>query len=113
MRLSFTFFDCAESALLVDFGLNYSKALSLEILNVSEGLAKKVLPGLKESIPALSSLTVFYDPLLLPRERLTAEIEALCAIQQPVSPRVQTWQIPLVYGARAVPILKKLHHAPG
>ena len=29
MRLSFTCLDCAESALLVDFGSHYSKALSL------------------------------------------------------------------------------------
>ncbi|MGO9362643.1 MAG: 5-oxoprolinase subunit PxpB [Rhodomicrobium sp.] len=105
MRLSFTFFDCAESALLVDFGPKYSKTLSLEILNVSEGLAKTVLPGLRESIPALSSLTVFYDPLLLPKERLTAEIEALCSAEQPVAPRGRTWEIPVAYGGDGGPDL--------
>ncbi len=70
MRPSFTFFDCGESALLVDFGPHYSKTLSLAILDASERLAKAGLPGLRECVPALSSLTVFYDPLQLQRERL-------------------------------------------
>ncbi len=105
MRPSFTFFDCAESALLVDFGPNYSKALSLEILNVSEGLARTALSGLKESVPALSSLTVFYDPLTLPKERLTAEIKALCVTQQPAAPGGRTFEIPVIYGGVAGPDL--------
>ena len=113
MRLSFTFFDCAESAVLVDFGPSYSKALSLEILNVSEALAKTALPGLKESVPALSSLTVFYDPLLLPKERLTAEIQALCAIERAVAPRGRTWEIPVVYGGEAGPDLDEVASRTG
>ncbi len=107
MRLSFTFFDCAESALLVDFGPVYSKDLSLQILNVSEGLGKAALPGLEESIPALSSLTVFYDPLLLPKERLTAEIEVLCATERPVAVTGRTWEIPVVYGGESGPDLEE------
>ena len=39
MRPSFTYIDCGESALLVDFGPHYSKALSLAILGASERLA--------------------------------------------------------------------------
>ncbi len=113
MRPSFTFFDCAESALLVDFGPKYSKTLSLEILNVSEGLAKTVLPGLRETIPALSSLTVFYDPLLLPKERLTAEIEALCSWEQPIAPRSRTWEIPVVYGGDGGPDLDEVASRAG
>ncbi len=113
MRLSFTFFDCAESALLVDFGDRYSKRLSLEILNVSEGLAKRALPGLKESIPALSSLTVFYDPLLLPKERLTAEIAALCSTGQPIAPASRTWELPVIYGGEGGPDLEEVASRTG
>ncbi|MGO8952677.1 MAG: 5-oxoprolinase subunit PxpB [Rhodomicrobium sp.] len=105
MRLSFTFFDCAESALLVDFGPNYSKALSVAILDVSARLASAALLGVRESVPALSSLTVFYDPLLLPKERLLSEIGALCDAE-PASPkRGRTWEIPVVYGGEGGPDL--------
>ncbi|MGC2630832.1 MAG: 5-oxoprolinase subunit PxpB [Rhodomicrobium sp.] len=113
MRLSFTFFDCAESALLVDFGVRYSKSLSLEILTISEGLAKRELPGMKESIPALSSLTVFYDPLLLSRERLTAEIEAVCSAEQTTALRSRTWELPVIYGGESGPDLEDVASRAG
>jgi KipI family sensor histidine kinase inhibitor len=105
MRLSFTFFDCAESALLVDFGPHYNRPLSLAILDASERLAKAGLRGVKESIPALSSLTVLYDPLELPRERLIAEIDAVCGTEHTVADCGKTWELPVVYGEEAGPDL--------
>jgi len=77
MGLCPAFFDCAESALLVDFGPQYDRRLSLSILQVSKVLEASMLPGLKESIPALSSLTVLYDPLELSKERIVQEIQRL------------------------------------
>jgi KipI family sensor histidine kinase inhibitor len=105
MRLSFTFFDCAESALFVDFGPHYSKRLSLAILDAGERLAKSGLHGLKESIPALSSLTVLYDPLQLPKERLVAEIEAICGAGLTAADCGKTWELPVVYGGASGPDL--------
>ena len=105
MRLSFTLFDCAESALSLDFGPHYSKSLSLAILDASGQLAKAGLPGLKESIPALSSLTVLYDPLQLPKERLITEIEAICGAAQAAAISSRTWELPVVYGGEAGPDL--------
>jgi KipI family sensor histidine kinase inhibitor len=101
-----TFFDCAESALLVDFGPQYGRQLSLAILTVSELLDATVLPGLKETIPALSSLTVLYDPLELSRDRIVREIERLwgtCA-SAPASGRL--WEIPVAYGGGGGPDLE-------
>src|SRR5262245_37832845 len=108
MRLSFTFFDCAESALFVDFGPHYSKLLSLAILDASEQLAKAGLPGLKESIPALSSLTVLYDPLQLPKERLITAIEAICGTGRAAADCGGTWELPVVYGGEAGPDLSEV-----
>jgi KipI family sensor histidine kinase inhibitor len=105
MQLSFTFLDCAESALLVDFGHHYSKALSLAILTASERLAKAELPGLQECVPALSSLTVFYDPLQLSRDRLAAEIETLLGTQSGVPDRGRGFDIPVAYGGDGGPDL--------
>jgi KipI family sensor histidine kinase inhibitor len=108
MQLSFTFFDCSESALLVDFGAEYSKLLSLAILDASGRLAESGLPGLKESIPALSSLTILYDPLQLSRERLIAEIEAICGAGLTPADCGRAWEIPAVYGAEAGPDLSEV-----
>ena len=105
MRPSFTYADCGESALLVDFGSHYSKALSLAILDASDRLAAARLPGLSECVPALSSLTVFYDPLQLPRDRLAREIEKLFASPEPAAVHGRTFNIPVLYGGEGGPDL--------
>ncbi len=105
MRPSFTFLDCGESALLVDFGPHYSKALSLAILEASERLAATLLPGLGECVPALSSSTVYYDPLLLTRERLVEEVRRLFAPSQDGAGHGRTFEIPVLYGGEAGPDL--------
>jgi KipI family sensor histidine kinase inhibitor len=108
MRPSFTFFDCGESALLVDFGPYYRQTLSLAILNAAGRLTNSGLPGLRECVPALSSLTVFYDPLQLPRERLVTEVETLFASAQTIEDHGRTFEIPVMYGGEAGPGLDEV-----
>ena len=113
MRPYFTYVDCGESALLVDFGSHYSKALSLAILDASERLAAARLPGLSECVPALSSLTVFYDPLHLPRDRLAREIEKLFAAPEPAAGHGRTFNIPVLYGGEGGPDLGRVAEIAG
>ncbi len=105
MRLCPAFFDCAESAVLVDFGPQYNKDLRLAILRVSELVQASKLPGVKESIPALSSMTVLYDPGEISRDRLIAEIDALCHVPETTPHRGRTWEIPVAYGGSGGPDL--------
>ena len=113
MRLCPTFSDCAESALLVDFGPQFDRRLSLSILQVSKVLEASMLQGLKESIPALTSLTVLYDPLELSRERLVGEIEHLCEIAGAAPDCARTWEIPVVYGGDGGPDLEEIARRAG
>ena len=113
MRPSFTYIDCGESALLVDFGPRYSKALSLAILDASERLAAARLPGLSECVPALSSLTAHYDPLQLPRDRLAREIETLFAAPEPAASHGRTFNIPVLYGGEGGPDLGRVAEIAG
>jgi KipI family sensor histidine kinase inhibitor len=113
MRPSFTYVDCGESALLVDFGPHYSKALSLAILDASERLTAARLPGLSECVPALSSLTVLYDPLRLPRDRLAREIEKLFAAPESAAGHSRTFNIPVLYGGEGGPDLGRVAEIAG
>ncbi len=105
IRLRPTFSDCAESAMLVDFGTQFDRRLSLSILHVCKLLEASMLPGLKESIPALTSLTVLYDPLELERERIVREIQRLCEACGETADNGRTWEIPVVYGGEGGPDL--------
>src|ERR1700733_3321386 len=110
MRLNPNFLDCAESALLVDFGPRYDKHLSLSILSLSERLEKAMLAGYREAVPALSSLTIFYDPLELPKERLVLEVKALCQIEHAVRELGKVWEIPVAFGGEGGPDLADVAH---
>jgi KipI family sensor histidine kinase inhibitor len=113
MGLCPAFFDCAESALLVDFGPQYDRRLSLSILQVSKVLEASMLPGLKESIPALSSLTVVYDPLELSKERIVQEIQRLCEVSGGAPDCGRAWEIPVVYGGEGGPDLEDVARRAG
>ncbi len=108
-----TFFDCGESGLLVAFGPEQGKDLNLSILRIGERLDALMLPGLKESIPALSSLTVLYDPLVLPKQRLVLEIERLWASPESAPAPARLWRIPGVYGGAGGPDLERVAKEAG
>ena len=103
MHLYPRFFDCAESAVLVDFGPQYD---SLMIFQVCELFGALKLPGVKETIPALSTLMIVYDPLEIARDRVLFEIERLCETRHPTRARGRTWDIPVVYGGKSGPDLQ-------
>jgi KipI family sensor histidine kinase inhibitor len=113
MRLKPVFFDCAESALLVDFGRDRENGLALSILRMSERLEASMLPGFKESIPALSSLTLLYDPMALSRQRLIQEIERVCETSDLALDSGRTWRIPVAYGGDFGPDLEDVSRAAG
>ena len=67
-----------------------------------------MLPGLKESIPALSSLTVLFDPLELSKERIVQEITHLCEVSGEGPDFARTWEVPVVYGGETGPDLEEV-----
>ncbi len=93
------FFDCGESALIVDFGARMDIGLSVAILNLASQLADASLLGLIEVLPAFSSLTVFYDPLILAREDLISAVTRLCEVQTSELHGARLWEIPVHYGS--------------
>jgi KipI family sensor histidine kinase inhibitor len=105
MQLRPIFRDCAESALCADFGDVYSVQASLAILSIACRLAEGSLRGIRESVPALSTLTIFYDPLELSRDRLVEEIEAACATPVRLGHQPRTWTLPTLYGGGSGPDL--------
>jgi len=113
MRLQPKVFDCAESALLVDFGPVRDTSLSLAIFQISERLYATGLEGYRESIPGLSSLTICYDPLLLSKERLVEAIESACETLDGTGVAARLWTIPCLYGGATGPDLGDVARAAG
>jgi len=108
-----SFRDCGDSALLIGFEEGHSRELSRFILGLSNELEHAAMAGLIESAPAFSSLTVFYDPLVLRREDLVASIEPLLSGDCPPGEPSRTWTIPVLYGGGGESDLKDIASATG
>ena len=68
------FRDAGECALVVEFGDRIDDALTAQVLALDAALA--AIDGLLETVPTYRSLTLHYDPLILPRGALVAHVQA-------------------------------------
>lgn len=58
---TYQIFPLGDVAFVIDFGNKIDDSLNEQVLAVYELLQKNPLPGMIESVPAYSSLTVYYD----------------------------------------------------
>ncbi|MES1220157.1 MAG: 5-oxoprolinase subunit PxpB, partial [Bacteroidota bacterium] len=87
----YTIFPLGDAALTIDFGNNIDETINRKVLGLFQSLKENFIPGVIELVPAYSSLTIYYDMLLLKKiypEYKTA-YDALSAIirkklQEPV-----------------------------
>ncbi len=105
--------DCGECALLIDFGGEHSRNLSLSILNLSDTIDRKHIEGILETLPALSSLTVFYDPFRLDRQSLIDDLLPLLRNMVPEHGNTRNWSVPVVYGGLFGPDLRNVAETSG
>lgn len=59
------FFSVSESSLTVCFGNGVSEKINQKIIDLARFIEKNPPTGIKEIVPAFSSLTIFYDPLMV------------------------------------------------
>lgn len=59
--MNYKIFSIDENALTIDFGNKISAELNDRVLSLADHINKNPFPGFIETVPAYSSLTVFYD----------------------------------------------------
>ncbi|HMQ03881.1 MAG TPA: 5-oxoprolinase subunit PxpB [Pyrinomonadaceae bacterium] len=80
--MSFTparIFPLGDSALTVEFGSVMSDELNAAAIRLEEMVAADPFPGFVESVPAIASTTVFYDPVIV-RARSAAAVSAFLTV---------------------------------
>jgi inhibitor of KinA len=108
-------FPLGDAAVVLEFGTVISPATHAAIAVFSARLARQPLVGLREVVPAFTTLTVYYDPWLAsehgrypePYERVAAQLQALLAEAPAATPpeAVETVEIPVCYGGAFGPDL--------
>lgn len=97
-----------EGALLLDADPAIPLANRV-VLTLGELLARAELPGVESAVPAISSLLVVFDPLLLAPAALRAHLEALLARVSPAPAAPErVIEIPVRYGGDDGPDLEEV-----
>ena len=107
-------FPLGDAAIVLEFGGGISPATHRAIAAVGAYLARQPFAGLRECVPAFTTLTVYYDPWLLsengrhqPYEKVAALLRALLpAAQAPqAAEKTTVVEIPVCYGGAFGPDL--------
>jgi inhibitor of KinA len=107
-------FPLGDAAVVVQFGENISPAIHLAIQAFNTHLTQQPFVGLRECVPAFTTLTVYYDPWLVSEQGQHPPYERVCAVLQqrllsaPPAPEVthHAVEIPVCYGGDLGPDLE-------
>jgi KipI family sensor histidine kinase inhibitor len=104
----------ADTAVLVEFGDAVDEALSARVLALDATVRGDPPAGVVETVPALRSLLVLYDPTATDHVRVEAALRELVATAAS-EPEVEgrEWTIDVVYGGEAGPDLDEVAAAAG
>lgn len=93
------FLPCGDRALSVELGDEITRDINARVLALEYLIRQRRVPGIVETVPSYRSLLVYYDPLVVAFEPLTATLRGLLVDARPeVLPPVRTVELPCCYG---------------
>ena len=107
-------YPLGDAAVVLDFGGGISAATHAAIAAFGAQLARQPCAGLREVVPAFTTLTVYYDPWQASEngryasyERVAAQLRALLAVAgaTAAAPATEVVEIPVCYGGQFGPDL--------
>ncbi len=67
---SVKFLSCGEGAITVEFSQEISESVNRKIRYLASRIDESGINGVEESVPTFCSLTVYFDPLVIPKKQL-------------------------------------------
>ena len=107
-------YPLGDAAVVLDFGGGISPTTHAAIAAFSTLLARQPFPGMRECVPAFTTLTVYYDPWLAsengqftPYERVAAQLHQLLTTTEATEAAAETVvvEMPVCYGGAFGPDL--------
>ncbi len=93
------FLPAGDLAVSVELGDEISREVNARVLALQYLIQQKALAGVVETVPSFRSLLVYYDPLVVGYEELTAALRVLLPKARPeLLPPARTVEIPCCYG---------------
>lgn len=108
------FLTCGDCAVTVAFAQEISEATNRKIRYLAAKIEGAGLRGVRETVPTFCSLTVYYDPLVLPRKRLEKQILRLLASYRESGPAgKRVFRIPVCYEGEYAPDMAEVCRLTG
>ncbi len=112
------FLNMGDSALILELGDHIDHSLTSRVVALDQTLrseqAKGHLPGFIEAVPTYRSLTVIFNPLILPRAILKTRLLVLLEeIDNARDQTVRCWLLPVCYSSEYGPDLETIAAAKG
>lgn len=105
--MEYAIFPLGDSALLIETGKIPDDSSQLAVWNIDSILASTRPAWMIETIPAFTTLTLIYNPLLITFNEAKKEVTALLkGAAEVASPRPRTVEIPVCYGGAHGPDLE-------
>jgi KipI family sensor histidine kinase inhibitor len=90
---------CGDRALSVELGDEISQEVNARVLALDYVLRQRAVPGIAEMVPSYRALLVYYDPLVIDHEALTAMLRDLVLEARPDAlPPARIVELPCCYG---------------
>jgi len=90
---------CGDRALSLELGDEIGRDVNARVLALDYLLQQRGVPGIAETVPTFRALLVYYDPLVVGFEELSAILRTLAsAARADVLPPARTVELPCCYG---------------
>ena len=115
--IDYRLLPAGDTALTVEFGDRIDRQLSNLVLALARCLTEAKIVGVVECVPTFRSLTVYYDPLLLPYSVLSGRIAKLMQGLRAAEIAGRHWRLPVCYDESVAPdladVAARTNLAPG
>lgn len=108
------FLTCGDCALTVAFRQEIREDTNRRIRFLAAGIQSAGIHGVQETVPTFCSLTVYYDPLVLPRKKLERVIlRLLASYREGGTGQKRVFQIPVCYEGEFAPDMEEVCRLTG
>ncbi|WP_210483067.1 5-oxoprolinase subunit PxpB [Microvirga antarctica] len=101
MSDALTFLDAGDCGLTVELGEAVDEATNALVIALDKALAAQDIPGIVEMVPTYRSLSILFDPVVIPKQVLRERVLAVWPPDAAARGGFRRWTIPVLYGGEA------------
>ncbi len=109
-----TFLSCGDSAVTVEFSKEMNEETNRKIRFLAAKIESEGLKGVRESVPTFCSMTIYFDPFVISRDKLEKKIlKIIHAYKEGSAQKKRVFLIPVCYEGEFAPDMEDVCRLTG